>query len=80
MYSKQRFGVLNHPKISIDYLVKYLDEGGGEEKGAGNGQKEMSEILTKWFLRIGYLQLGFCLRANIHFLIGFSGWAIYQVS
>jgi hypothetical protein len=49
-------------------------------EGAGNGQKEMSEILTKWFLRIGYLQLGFCLRANIHFLIGFSGWAIYQVS
>ena len=39
MYSKQRFGVLNHPKISIDYLVKYLDEGRGE-KGERRNQKE----------------------------------------
>ena len=40
MYSKQRFGVLNHPKISIDYLVKYLDEGRGGEKGERRNQKE----------------------------------------
>ena len=43
MYSKQRFGVLNHPKISIDYLVKYLDEGRGVRKEKSERRNEKSE-------------------------------------